>query len=372
MDRTSTTAVTENTMGAKLLGVKPNDFRPMKIGRHSESIERVGFSKPTKCLFLADDGSLKWVAVNAGVFRGYWSWGDTSKLVFPPFPTGSWTVGQIHRAESGEVCFKQTAEMPVEGIDQAWHPTKIDFTEFELVGQVGGGYDGRVWRAKHPHFNGVSILVKIDPWSTGWSKQAIENETKAYQWIDGHGIAPKFLGHVTYHGKIIGFITEWLEGTETVKRKDKSARLDVVKKLHSIGITHGSPHYLNFLKKGENMLMVDFEEARFGEQATDKHKQRDIECICDYPGMCRLEHPGEYEDELEHELALSSSRFFDWMMDDDINWTDDSEADEDDGSEDRMIDDFNWTDSESDEDDNSEEGETDGSRAGESNENKTE
>ncbi|KAI0538443.1 hypothetical protein GGR58DRAFT_501107 [Xylaria digitata] len=338
MDSASTTTVTGSMMGAKLLGLQENESRPIQMMERLESGEistvRIGDSRPTRCLFLADDGSLKWVAVNAGVFPGWWYLKNTSHLVFPPFPTGSWNVGQIHRAENGKVCFKEIAEIPLEGIENAWHPTKIDFTEFELIGT---STDGRLWHAKHPRFNGRSVFVKID-WAGTFSKQVTENETRAYQRIDGRGIAPEFLGHVTYHGAIIGFILEWLEGARTTGKRDESDRIDAVKRLHALGITHGSAHHLNFLKRGKDMLMIDFEESRFDDQATDKRKKKDIKCICDYRDDTSTSGSDyDYDEDFGDDSSISSdddedyptppvSNFFDWMVDDEINWTDDSEA----------------------------------------------
>ncbi len=332
-------------MGAKLIAVETNYSRPVQVYMKSGefSTTRTGVSTPTKCIFLAEDGSLKWVAVNAGVFPGRWSFKDTRDLVFPPFPTGSWNVGQIRRFENGEVGFTKTLEMPLEGIENAWHPTKIDFTEFELVGQFGGSNEGRLWHAKHPRFNEMPIFVKIGPWASSWSKEAIENETRVYQLIDGLSIAPKFLGHVTYHGAIIGFILEWLEGAQTTKKKDKSARIEAVKKLHALGITHGSAHHGNFLKRGKDVLMIDFEESMFGNQATDKRKDEDIRRICDIRGdFCTIETIESLNDD---DSVPYSNKFFDTMVDDEINWTDDSTDESD------LDDKINWTDDPTDESD---------------------
>ncbi|RWA13347.1 hypothetical protein EKO27_g1788 [Xylaria grammica] len=285
MASASTTPSTAATMGAKLIGVLGNSSRPVKLPwkdeQSGEIVERrSGVSKPTECLFLADDGSWKWVAVNAGVFPGEWYWEDTSHLVFPPFPTGSWNVGQIGRLENGEVGFKQTLEKTLEGSENAWHPTKIDFAELELISQLKHECDPRVWQAKHPLFDDKMLL-----------------------------------------GAVIGFILEWIEGGRTTMEEDQAARIEAVKKLHALGITHGCAHHLNFLKKGEDVLMVDFEEARFGDKATEKRKEEDIRRICDFEGDMFT---NDVIDEAD--FAPQVNYFFDNMVDDEINWSDDSEA----------------------------------------------
>ncbi|KAI1740765.1 hypothetical protein F4680DRAFT_447620 [Xylaria scruposa] len=321
------------TQSAKLLGVAENHYRPIQCRNISETgelfTERIGVSKPTKCLFLAKDGSLKWVGVNAGVFPGRWWSKDTSHLEFPPFPTGSWNVGQIRRFENGEVGFTKTLEMPLEGVDNAfvWHPTKIEFTEFELVSPFKNEYkgtDGRLWHVKHPSFKDKSIFIKIDPVSNNWTKRFMEAETRVYQRVAGLGIAPEFLGHVTYQGVVIGFILEWIEGAKTAAKKDKSARLAAIKKLHALEITHGTAHRDNFLKVGDNILIIDFEEARFDEQATDKHKKEDILRIRNFKRDA-IPQTRINDDE---EFIPESNKLFDPMVDDEICWTDDSAADE--------------------------------------------
>lgn len=38
-----------------------------------------------------------------------------------------------------------------------------------------------------------------------WEIQYLENETVAYEWIDGRKIGPRFLGHLTEGDRVIGF-----------------------------------------------------------------------------------------------------------------------------------------------------------------------
>ncbi|KAJ8129594.1 hypothetical protein O1611_g4037 [Lasiodiplodia mahajangana] len=323
MDQESITASAESTMKAKLIGIQENHSRP-RPQLWPVYIERTGVSKPTQCLFLAADGSLKWVAVNAGVFPGDWSFKSTSHLVFPPFPTGTWNVGQIRRREDGEVAVTKTLEMTdLEGIKNTWHPTNIDFAEFAIVGQSKA--NGRLWTAKHPRFNDKLVFVKIDPWLTDVSRRAMETETRAYQLIDGLGIAPNFLGHVTYYGAVIGFILEWVEGAYNSEKADQLDRLAAIKKLHALGISHGSAHHENFLKIGKDILIIDFESSRFGDRATDEWKKRDIQRISDFDMDMWDIIPAEDVDEYFYPKALES-KFFDDMEDDWICWTDDSEA----------------------------------------------
>ncbi|TRX99023.1 hypothetical protein FHL15_000365 [Xylaria flabelliformis] len=321
------------TQGANLIGVAQNHYWPMQIEAICAETgkiftERIRISKPTKCLFLAGDGFLKWVGVNAGVFPGRWWNKDVSHLVFPPFPAGSWKVGQIRRSENGEVGFTKTLEIPLEGVNNAfvWHPTIIEFAEFELVSPFKNGFkegtDGRLWHVKHLSFKEKSIFIKIDPFFYNWSKSNMEAETRVYQRVAGLGIAPEFLGHVTYRGIVIGFILKWIEGAKTTEKKDRSARLAAIKKLHALGITHGTAHRDNFLKIGDDIPIIDFEEARLDEQATDEHKYEDVRRIRNFKGDA-LPQTSIYNNE---ESVPESNNLFDPMVDDEICWSDDSTA----------------------------------------------
>ncbi|KAI1123385.1 hypothetical protein F5Y10DRAFT_280953 [Nemania abortiva] len=338
MSSTSTTTPTTGSfissasttfMSAKLIGVQWNLSRPVrrfvpdnKTGNFVYSEKRIGVSEPTKCLFLADDKSFKWVAVNSGVFPGRWSMKDTSHLVFPPFPAGSdWNVGQIRRLPSGEIGFTtELLKKRLEGVHNLWHPTLIEFSDFIMIGQFNDGMDGRLWHAKHAMLSEKPFLVKIQPWGSNFCNEAIENETRAYQRIYGLGLAPEFLAHVTYRGAIIGFALEWIEGAETSKKEDAPACVEALKKLHALGITHGSAHQYNFLKRGDDMLMIDFESARFGDEATDKLKEEDIRNISEY-GDGIVVSDGDEDD-----FVPLTFPFFDDFVDDEINWSDDSAA----------------------------------------------
>lgn len=62
-----------------------------------------------------------------------------------------------------------------------------------------------IYESKYPVFDTVVApkLARLD-----WEIQYIENETTAYRRIDGHAIGPRFLGHLTEDGRVIGFLME--------------------------------------------------------------------------------------------------------------------------------------------------------------------
>ena len=140
-----------------------------------------------------------------------------SKLL-PLFPIGDWNKGHMAKdPKTGEITFVKTETTYLTGVENLWHPVKLnelDFTRQDRVKQ-------RVHISTHPELNdGKPVLIKIAVWP--WEIASIEVETTAYQRIKDSGIGPKFLGHVTEgkDGREVGFVVEWvqaqwLQGRET-------------------------------------------------------------------------------------------------------------------------------------------------------------
>ncbi|KAL5365164.1 glycoside hydrolase superfamily [Aspergillus floccosus] len=80
-----------------------------------------------------------------------------------------------------------------------------------------------------------------------WEIQYIENETAAYQWISGHGIGPQFLGHLTEHGRVIGFLMEYIPNARHASAQDITICKDVLSQLHELGIRHCDINRFNFI-----------------------------------------------------------------------------------------------------------------------------
>ncbi|KAJ3577187.1 hypothetical protein NPX13_g3382 [Xylaria arbuscula] len=153
---------------------------------------------------------------------------------------------------------------------------------------------------------------------------SMENETEVYKRVNGLNLTPKFLGHVTCQGAVIGYVLEYLEDARTTTAKDMYARIKAVKKLHALGITHGCAHHQNFLRQGKDVLMIDFEESKFDDEATQARKGADIRRIRAFKndGMKVDDDDDEWVDEIDW--------FFEDFHDDEINWTEDSTESEED------------------------------------------
>lgn len=92
--------------------------------------------------------------------------------------------------------------------------------------------------------------------------EAEENEMAAYEWIDGHGIAPKFLGHLTEDGRVIGFLMERITNAKHAGPEDLTACQQVLSQLHQLGIRHGDVNRFNFLAQRSKTVLIDFDTTR--------------------------------------------------------------------------------------------------------------
>jgi hypothetical protein len=108
-------------------------------------------------------------------------------------------------------CGSEKAKVQVEtstqvqpGILGIWHSLAIDYLESE----VGSHLRSNVCEATRSKIPG-QFVVKFARFH--YEIARLERETTAYKWIDGQNIGPKFLGHLTEHGRVIGFAMSRIE-----------------------------------------------------------------------------------------------------------------------------------------------------------------
>ncbi|KAI8631012.1 hypothetical protein F5Y19DRAFT_483662 [Xylariaceae sp. FL1651] len=99
------------------------------------------------------------------------------------------------------------------------------------------------------------VIAKIARFE--WELPRIEQETRAYQLLDGHGLASRFLAHVHENGRIIDFLLQKLEG-RSASIKDLSVCEIALGELHELGLVHGDVNRYNFLVTEEGVKLVDF------------------------------------------------------------------------------------------------------------------
>lgn len=100
-----------------------------------------------------------------------------------------------------------------------------------------------------------------------------------YSKLENTGLAPRFIGHVHEHGRVIGFILEKLEGREA-NIKDISSCQSALQRLHDIGILHGDVNRYNFIVQAGTAPLIGFEKSKYC-NGTTPSMQAEKDCLCD-------------------------------------------------------------------------------------------
>lgn len=126
--------------------------------------------------------------------------------------------------------------------------------------------------------DGKPVLIKLAVWP--WEIPSMETETTVYQWLSDTGIGPRFLGHLTEGkgGRVIGFVTEWLEGARAAGPEDIEGCRKALSRLHKLGIKMGDINKYNFLvRDGHDVVLVDFEVA--GRECSSQELQEEMKAL---------------------------------------------------------------------------------------------
>lgn len=205
---------------------------------------------------LVDGQHFKYISIESGSY-------DFDDLCFPPgllsnlpqLLPGNWNLGHLAMsAETASPCFAWTTGKNFSSIETTWHPTYVDFLSLKL----GNMLLLNVYEATLSQFvSPVIATFARFPWEIGY----YSNETLVYSWIEGHDIGPKFLGHITEEGRVIGFLLAKVEGRHAGINDLHHCRA-AVSSLHRLGICHGDLNRHNFLVSSSRAYLVDFEAAR--------------------------------------------------------------------------------------------------------------
>lgn len=207
--------------------------------------------------FLVDRTFVKYITIDVGLF-------STDDLAFAPvllpllpqFPPGDWNIGRISKdLTTGEPVFSELAKESLQRVHQTWHNTFIDILDLPMDQKIRSN----VYRVTHPKFTNT-VIAKFATflWEVDW----LDDETRAYRWIDGTGIGPGFLGHLTEEGRVIGFLLEDLSEARHSEPKDILLCQEVVSRLHKMGIRHGDLNKHNILISDGRAVLIDFDVAQ--------------------------------------------------------------------------------------------------------------
>lgn len=106
--------------------------------------------------------------------------------------------------------------------------------------------------------NSSTVIAKIARFE--WEIPRIEQETRAYQLLDGQGLAPRFLAHIHEDGRLIGFVLENVQG-RPASLQDLGVCKAALKNVHALGLLHGDANKYNFIITDNGVKMIDFENS---------------------------------------------------------------------------------------------------------------
>jgi hypothetical protein len=211
--------------------------------------------------FLVDGTHVKYVTVAPGTLpKDNRTFAPAVLAGLPSFPRGDWNTGHVGRedASGGEPVFLRTAKANLPGVKATWHATRIDHLELRTMERLRQS----IHVAWHPLFDRPVVAKFTEfPWQTPY----LEAETAAYRWIEGSDMvaaAPRFLGHLTEEGRVIGLVLEYIGNARAAGPGDLAACQGVLRQLHSLGVKHGDVNKHNFLVRDDGrVVLLDFETA---------------------------------------------------------------------------------------------------------------
>ncbi|KNG88467.1 alpha-galactosidase A precursor [Aspergillus nomiae NRRL 13137] len=190
---------------------------------------------------LVDGRAVKYITVEPGLYSVEdMCFGPSLISILPELPQGDWNDGLVARdANDGRPQFAYARRTQFPSVRNTWHGTYVDYMELSIGRKLRTG----IYEVKCSSFDNDVVVAKFARFP--WEIQYIENETTAYQWISGHDIGPRFLGHLTEHGRVIGFLMEYIPNARHAEAEDVQSCREVLSRLHGLGA-----------------VLIDFDTAR--------------------------------------------------------------------------------------------------------------
>lgn len=206
---------------------------------------------------LVDNKYIKYLTIDPGIY-------DPDDLVFAPvlnailepiLPPGLWKKCHVSGdATDGPPLFTPSAELELNGIRTAWHPHCVEYIDLTLMKSLRGNVVQALQVASNE--TQVAKFARFE-----WEIPRIEAEIRAYEWIQGHDIAPPFVGNITEEGRVIGFLMGMVVDAQRADPDDIESCREVLGRLHALGIKHGDVNRHNFLAAGKRTWLIDFDGA---------------------------------------------------------------------------------------------------------------
>ena len=170
------------------------------------------------------------------------------RLLSPRPPPCNWA--DIKDGDHGEWSVKE-----LKGVQQCWHDKRIDLRELEPIKYLNENVCECVYQSKPT----VAKIARFE-----FEIQYIERETLAYRIIDGRNIGPRFLGHLTENGRVMGILLEYISARSGLSSNNLKVCLNALRKLHELKILLNDTNKFNFLVSidGQRALICDFANCK--------------------------------------------------------------------------------------------------------------
>ena len=225
------------------------------------------------------EGQVKYLTIAPGTY-------DRKTLSMPlgSLPSlmkeGEWNIAQISRDLATSELKASLRSIQLAGVQDTWHPTFVNCLELLRIRQLTAATFEASCSTQHllaPSTSVTRVIAKIARFE--WEIPRIERETRAYKILENTGIAPRFLGHIHEHGRVIGFVLEELEGRPATIG-DLSRCKSVLQHLHDHGLVHGDINKYNFIVQNDTARLIDFERSQFYPGDTGP-MQNELMSLCD-------------------------------------------------------------------------------------------
>lgn len=192
-------------------------------------------------------------------------------------PDGDWNIGYLdHAGDDGKLAVVSTEKRELPDIVMDWNDVKVGYDGLEkLEDNACRPYllqniypvEGRIM-AGPPVLGVPVVLAYTSPlqWY-GRHRNVLNAECAIHQAIQGKGIAPRFLGHLTENDtRLIGYLLEAVEA-RPASIEDLEACRTVLGKLHALGFSHGTIMRENFIILNDGSALL--QAFRFSRQTSD-------------------------------------------------------------------------------------------------------
>ena len=205
---------------------------------------------------LVDDRFVKYLTIDAGIYDcDDMCFGPSLLSLLPPLPPGDWNTCHISRNfQTNEPHFSAGSKVELRGVTTTWHDTFVDHLSLREARFLRSN----VYEVTCPGFEST-IIAKFARFE--WEIGYLAAETQTYEWIEGQDIGPRFLGHLTEEGRVIGFLISHVTDGRHASPEDYPLCHFALSRLHNLGIKHGDINKHNFLIHDGKATLIDFDNS---------------------------------------------------------------------------------------------------------------